>query len=207
MRSMASRHYGWVTVVPSDYSSFFDAASQAAGALIGLLFVVIALKPEMIAGPRAQLASRRLAVSSFTGLVNAFFVSLLALIPGHHNLGIGATVVATFSLYHTLRLHLTHVGRSNIVVFVISLLAYSTELALAIAFILNPHDPDLITDLTFVLIGCFSVALSRAWQLMESTAGGTDQTPTADPPRDDPPRDDTEHPRPETRVAEGHGRR
>jgi hypothetical protein len=30
-------------MVPSSYSSFSDAASQAAGALIGLLFVVIAL--------------------------------------------------------------------------------------------------------------------------------------------------------------------
>ena len=69
-------------MVPNDYSDFFDAASQAAGALIGLLFVVIALKPGKIMGPRAEPTSRRLAASSFTGLVNAFFVSMLALIPG-----------------------------------------------------------------------------------------------------------------------------
>ena len=37
-------------MVPSNYASFFDAASQAAGALIGLLFVVIALRPEAIVG-------------------------------------------------------------------------------------------------------------------------------------------------------------
>ena len=80
-------------VVPSDYSNFFDAASQAAGALIGLLFVVIALKPGKILGPRAEPAFRRLAASSFTGLVNSFFVSLLALIPGQ-NLGIGAAIMA-----------------------------------------------------------------------------------------------------------------
>jgi hypothetical protein len=194
-----------VIVVPSDYSSFFDAASQAAGALIGLLFVVIALKPEKIVGPRAQLASRRLAVSSFTGLVNAFFVSLLAIIPGH-NLGIGATVMAVLSLYHTLQLHLAHVGRRNIVVFVVSILAYAIELALAIAFILNPHDVDLVTDLAFVLIGCFSVALSRAWQLMESTAVETDQTPTADSPGSDSS-DDTEHLGLEGRGVEGPRRR
>ena len=188
-------------MVPANYSSFFDGASQAAGALIGLLFVVIALKPEKIVGPRAQLASRRLAVSSFTGLVNAFFVSLLALIPGH-NLGIGAAVMALLSLYHTLRLHLAHIGRRNIAVFIVSLLAYSTELSLAIAFILNPHDLDLVTDLTFVLIGCFSVALSRAWQLMESTAGGTDQAPPVDPPSDD-----TQPPGLDSRVVESHRRR
>ena len=40
-------------------------------------------------------------------LVNAFFVSMLALIPGH-NLGLGAAIMAVLSLYHTLRLHLGH---------------------------------------------------------------------------------------------------
>jgi hypothetical protein len=165
-------------VVPSDYSSFFDAASQAAGALIGLLFVVIALNPGKIVGDRAEPTSRRLAASSFTGLVNAFFVSLLALIPGH-NIGIGAAIMAVLSLFHTLQLHLGHPGARHIVVFMVSLLAYGGELAVAIAFVLRPHDTDLVTDLAFVLIGCFAVALSRAWQLMESTTVGTDNAPTA----------------------------
>ena len=154
-------------MVPSDYSNFFDAASQAAGALIGLLFVVIALKPGKIMGPHAEPSARGLATSSFTGLVNAFFVSMLALIPGH-NLGLGAAIMAVLSLYHTLRLHLGHPGARHYFVFALSLLAYGTELSLAIAFVLHPHDVDLINDLTFVLIGCFSVALGRAWQLMES---------------------------------------
>ena len=55
-------------MVPSSYASFFDAASQAAGALIGLLFVVIALEPGKIVGDRAEPVPRRLAASSFTGL-------------------------------------------------------------------------------------------------------------------------------------------
>jgi hypothetical protein len=91
-------------MVPSNYASFFDAASQAGGALIGLLFVVIALKPGKIVGDRAEPTSRSLAGSSSIGLVNAFFVSLLALIPGHHNIGIGAAIVAAISLYRTVRL-------------------------------------------------------------------------------------------------------
>jgi hypothetical protein len=193
-----------VIVVPSNYSSFFDAASQAAGALIGLLFVVIALKPGKIVGPHAEPTSRRLAASSFTGLVNAFFVSLLALIPGH-NIGIGAAIVAAFSLYHTLRLHLGHPGVRHVVVFVISVLAYTTELCLAIAFVLHPHDVDLVTDLTFVLIGCFSVALSRAWQLMESTAVGMEGVSPADTPGDDTER--TEHgSRPSSLAGSPHDR-
>jgi hypothetical protein len=157
-----------VTVVPGSYAGFFDASSQAAGALIGLLFVVIALKPGRIVGDRADPTSRRLAASSFTGLVNAFFVSLLALIPGH-NIGIGAAIMAVLSLYHTLRLHLGYPGARHILVFVFSLLAYGAELFVAIAFMVHPHDRDLVTYLAFVLIGCFAVALSRAWQLMETT--------------------------------------
>jgi hypothetical protein len=166
-------------VVPSNYAGFFQAASQAAGALIGLLFVVVALKPGQIVGPRADSAARGLAASSFTGLVNAFFVSLLALIPGN-NLGVGAAILAVLSLYHTLRLHLGRPGTRHIVVFVASLLAYGFELFLAIAFVLHPHDTGLVNDLTFVLIGCFAVAISRAWQLMQSTAVGADEADTAD---------------------------
>lgn len=161
-------------MVPSGFGGFFEAASQAAGALIGLLFVVIALKPGRIVGPRANPASRGLASSSFTGLVNAFFVSMLALIPGH-NVGIGATVMAVLSVYHTLRLHLGHPGARHVLSFVASLLAYGIELFVAVRFILHPHDADLVHDLAFVLIGIFSVALSRAWQLMQSTTVGTDE--------------------------------
>jgi hypothetical protein len=170
-------------VVPSDYSSFFDAASQAAGALIGLLFVVIALKPGKILGPHADPSARGLATSSFTGLVNAFFVSMLGLIPGH-NLGLGAAIMAVLSLYHTLRLHLGHPGTRRYFIFGLSLLAYGTELGLAIAFLLHPHDSNLVDDLSFVLIGCFSVALGRAWQLMESTADETHHDAATGPPGD-----------------------
>lgn len=155
-------------MVPHSYATFFDAASQAAGALIGLLFVVIALSPGKMIGPRADVASRRLAVSSFTGLVNAFFVSLLALIPGHHNIGYGAAVVAAISLFHTLRLHLGAPGAKHVVAFAASMLAYGIELGVAIAFIANPHNSELIDYLAFVLIGCFAVALNRAWQLLQS---------------------------------------
>jgi hypothetical protein len=165
-------------LVPSDYSNFFDAASQAAGALIGLLFVVITLKPGKIVGPGAEPTSRGLAASSFTGLVNAFFVSMLALIPGE-NLGFGAAIMAVISLYHTLRLHLGKSGTRHIFVFALSLLSYGTELGLAVAFILHPNDSDLVGDLTFVLIGCFSVALGRAWQLMETTADEMPDGPAA----------------------------
>jgi hypothetical protein len=170
-------------LIPSQYVGFFQTGSQAAGALIGLLIVVVALKPAQIIGTRADPVSRRLAASSFTGLVDAFFVSLLALIPGH-NLGIGAAIVAAVSLYHTLRLHLGHRGKKDFAIFVASLLAYGLQLYFAVAFALHPHDSGLVKDLSFALIVAFAVALSRAWQLLQSVAaaeaGESDAAGTSD---------------------------
>ena len=165
-------------VVPDTFADFFDAASAAAGALIGLLFVVIALKPDRMVGPHAEPGSRGLAASSFTALVNAFFVSLLALIPGH-NIGISASISAVVSLYYTVRLQLGHHGARYIGIFAASVLTYGIELFLAVAFILHPHHVGLVRDLAFVLIACFGVALGRAWQLMQSTTAGTDEAETA----------------------------
>ena len=167
-------------MVPHSYATFFDAASQAAGALIGLLFVVIALSPGKMVGPRADLVSRRLAVSSFTGLVNAFFISLLALIPGRHNIGYGAAVVAVFSLVHTLKLHLGARGGKHFVAFGAGVLAYGLELGIAIAFIVDPHNTELIDYLAFVIIGCFAVALDRAWSLIQSASVSEDAASPVD---------------------------
>ena len=99
-----------VIMVPADYPSFFDAASQAAGALIGLLFVVIALKPGKIVGVRAEPTSRRLAASRLRG-ASTRSLSLLAY--SGPQLGIGAAIVAAFSLYHTWRLHLGLTGATS----------------------------------------------------------------------------------------------
>ena len=156
-------------MIPSSYVGFFQTASQAAGALIGLLFVVVVLRPGRIVGAHADPVARGLAASSFTGLVDAFFVSLLALIPGD-NLGIGAAIMAVLSLYHTLRLHLGRPGARHSVIFAASLAAYGFQLFTSVEFVLHPHDAQLVDNLSFVIIGCFAVALSRAWQLLQNTA-------------------------------------
>ncbi len=173
-------------MVPNNYAGFFQAASQASGALIGLIFVVVSLRPAQIIGPHADSTARGLAASSFTGLVNAFFVSLLALIPGT-NLGVGAAIMATLSLYHTLRLHLGRPGARHTVTFVASLLAYGVQLGFAVAFVVHPHDAGLVNDLSFVVIGSFAVALSRAWQLMQSTTiAASDEAHAQVAPGNDP---------------------
>jgi hypothetical protein len=156
-------------VIPSNYLGYFQTAAVAAGALLGLLFVVIALKPERIVGAHANPFAKERAASTFTGLVDAFFISLLALIPGH-KVGIGAAVMAVLCLYYTQRIHQGLQGARHLAIFVISLVAYGLQLGLAIAFIVNPNDDSLVTDLTFTLIFAFAIALSRAWELLQSEA-------------------------------------
>ncbi len=75
-------------MVPSSYLEFMITAARAAGATIGLLFVAVSLRTEAVFGPTAPSKARTLAGSSFTGLVNAFSLSLLAIVPSTNN---GAT--------------------------------------------------------------------------------------------------------------------
>src|SRR5437588_9920681 len=80
-------------VVPPEFANFFIACASAGGALVGLLFVAISIAPEQIVTPRAPLERQAVAGSAFTALVNAFFISLVALIP-HFSVG---SVIVPFS--------------------------------------------------------------------------------------------------------------
>jgi hypothetical protein len=78
----------------------------------GLLFVSISLRPDSVFGGKSAADGRALAGSAFTALVNAFFVSLLALMP-RANLGFTAAILAGFSLFRTLQLH-WRIGRRDL---------------------------------------------------------------------------------------------
>ena len=80
-------------MVPDAFREHFTATATGAGALIGLLFVSISLRPDTVFGTKAAVHGRALAGSAFTALVNAFFVSLLALMP-QSNLGYSAAIMA-----------------------------------------------------------------------------------------------------------------
>jgi hypothetical protein len=99
-------------VVPDDFLGYFTAAAAASGALIGLLFVSISLRPDTVFGAKAAADGRALAGSAFTALVNAFFVSLLALMP-QENLGWPAAILGGYSLFRTLQLH-WRIGRRDL---------------------------------------------------------------------------------------------
>src|SRR5258706_4933834 len=68
-------------VVPPEFANFFIASAGAGAALVGLLFVAVSIAPEQLVTRRAPMERQAVAGSAFTALMNAFFISLVALIP------------------------------------------------------------------------------------------------------------------------------
>lgn len=154
-------------MVPDSFTGYFTAAATAAGALIGLLFVVASLRPEAVMGTGASARARAVAGSAFTALVNSFFVSLIALIP-ETNLGYTAVIMALISLYGTFRLHRgLGKGEPAVLQLTLALAAYLTQLVTGTLLILSPGHQSLVYVIAYVLVASFAAALTRAWSLMQ----------------------------------------
>lgn len=154
-------------MVPAEFTGYFTAAAAAAGVLIGLLFVAVSLRPDSVFSQDAPPAGRAIAGSAFTGLVDSFFVSLVALIP-HANLGEVATIMAVISLLSTIQLH-RRVARQelHIVMLVLGLGIYLFQLVIGVLLLLDPADRGQVSTAAYLVIAAFGVALSRAWKLIQ----------------------------------------
>src|SRR5213593_4458320 len=89
--------------MPAEFETFFLASSGASAALIGLLFVAVSIAPEKVFGSDAEAVRQAQALSAFTALANAFFISMASLIPDVR-IGIVVTIVAFASAMQTLAL-------------------------------------------------------------------------------------------------------
>jgi hypothetical protein len=155
-------------VVPHSYLEFMITAAGAAGAMIGLLFVAVSLRSDLVFGKKAPKKARTLAFSSFTGLVNAFSLSLLAVIPGQ-NIGWPMSILAVICLYHTLDLHLRTFGvKTQWRVFIVSTLNYLAEGVGGVYLIAHPHAVWIVNGLCYVIFASFVIALNRAWELIQA---------------------------------------
>jgi hypothetical protein len=162
-------------VVPGDFIGYFAAAGAAAGSLIGLLFVAVSLRPDSVMGPAAPRATRAVAGSAFTALVNSFFVSLIALIPST-SLGYTAAVMALVSIFQTMRLHFGQARHTAApLLLVLALAAYLAQLVVGVALAIRPHTTGLVYDVAYLLIASFAVALVRAWSLMQGRPAAAEQ--------------------------------
>jgi hypothetical protein len=154
-------------MVPSAYDPYFAAAATAAAALIGLLFVAVSVREQTIFGDKATAGGEPLAITAFTGLVNAFIVSLLALLPDT-NIGVAATVMALISLVAIVRLHRRlHMPRRQRLVSAITVLAYGAQLGYALVLLAKPHDSGEVANVAFITFATLVISLQRAWSLLK----------------------------------------
>jgi hypothetical protein len=159
-------------VVPSSYIEFMITSAGAAGAMIGLLFVAISLRADLVFGANAPAKVKTLAGSSFTGLVNAFSLSLLAIVPST-NIGVGMVVLALVCLYSTWRLHARALGETQYRVLALSTLNYMTQFAGGVTILARPHASWIVNGLCYIIFASFVIALTRAWDLIRA------ESPTA----------------------------
>jgi hypothetical protein len=83
-------------LVPQRFHDFFIASTGAGAALVGLLFVAVSVVPARTLTHALPLEGEMVAASAFTALVNAFFVSLIVLMPGV-NLGAVAVMIGVLA--------------------------------------------------------------------------------------------------------------
>jgi hypothetical protein len=154
-------------MIPVKFIPYFTASAAAAGVLIGLLFVAVALRPETVFGDDAPPGGRALAGSAFTGLVNSFFISVVALIP-EANLGVVGVTMALISLLSTIRLQRRLVRQElHLLLLIVSLGTYAYQLVVGVILLINSADVSQVYTLSYLVVASFAVALSRAWALLQ----------------------------------------
>ena len=165
-------------MVPAVYHDFFMASVGASAALVGLLFVAVSVFPDRIVGPKADSERQAEAANAFSALLNAFFISLGALIPG---LVISALVLVmgAFSLLNTSSLIVaiwrsyrakagglwSHERISSIGLILGSLYIYGAEVWWGIETI-NGQSDVTVAFVTLLLLFSYGLALVRAWALL-----------------------------------------
>ena len=167
-------------MMPQEFDTFFATSAGASAALIGLLFVAVSrAEPGSVFGREAQADRHAAAAGAFTGLADAFFVSLGALIPGA-NIGGIVLVVAAVALLGTLglgrelwrrRFEGRRAGRGALLVLG-GFAVYGLQLWCAYWLLGAPSDKDYLSALAFLLLGSYVVGLGRAWELLGAPQRG-----------------------------------
>jgi hypothetical protein len=165
-----------VALLLGHYEMFFAASAGASAAILGLLVVAVTVVNTDDADTQTRERRTVLAGSAFLTLVDAFFVSIVALTGGAAVFGTSNLVMAMFGLLATSRLVARAKGagnfsrgfptrRLNIAFASISVGGYSIQLGLAIALLADTQSSALQRALVLVIVGLFGSALGRAWEV------------------------------------------
>lgn len=160
-------------MVPAEFQAYFVANAGAGGALVGLLFVAISLRPERVFGQSASVPHQLRATGAYLALLDAFFISLMALIPGVQ-LGWPVMILAVLALkntgsqlFHLVRLHgkvRERITSTTAIITLGSLAIYLAELWCG--FLLVRGNSGALYGLCYIIIGSYAVGLSRSWELL-----------------------------------------
>lgn len=186
-------------MVPDDYRDFFVTAATVAGALIGLLFVAVSVRPEA-AARTAHISTRLRALAALAAFLNTLFLSLLALRPraSFDQASISLGVVGLVSML-TLLVLLVAQGRDHprdLARGVLLLLGQGVLFALQVKsgwqLVRQPADAGQVDDLSIVIIVLFALGIARAWEFvgaddpslltaLRTAAGDRDPEPEPEP--------------------------
>ena len=162
-------HHG----VPPEFFNFFIAGTSAGAALVGLLFVAISIAPEQMVTLRAPVERQAVAGSAFTALMNAFFISFVALIPRVNFgslilpfsiLALLSSVFQTKALLRPRKSWPSFLRRAFLALS--SLVFYGFEAIYAVELITDPSQVGFVYTMIFLLLSVFAIGLIRAWELL-----------------------------------------
>ncbi len=159
-------------MVPETFNNFFLASAGIGATLVGLIFVAVSIAPEHIVQGNAPIERRAMAASSFTALLNAFFISLGALIPGiigsltlvMSALGLTTSSLLAWNLLKE-RERWQNVVR-RVFLILVSFIIYGFEFYYAILIIKEPDNVGNFYTLAALLLAVYGIGLTRAWQLL-----------------------------------------
>jgi hypothetical protein len=185
---------------------FFTASASVAGALIGLLFVAISVASDRLARAEAEGQLHRIrAVAALTAFTNTLAVSLFALISGAKIGGAAVSLAAvglTFivaSLLSLIRLRQVRWGTVRDGLFLIGLaVTFVIQLIEGVDVSAHPGDSGAVDTIAILVVVCFLVGITRAWELIGGPSIGITHEVTAlvrhkdgadDPQESQPPPD------------------
>jgi hypothetical protein len=163
--------------VVGQYEDFFIASTGASAAILGLLFVAITVANTDDTDLKTRERRTVLAGSAFLALVDAFFVSILALTGGTVVFGLSSLVMASVGVLGTSRLiprawragnfsHGFPTRKLNIVFAAVSAGGFTVQFGLGAVLVADNHSSALQRALVLVVVCLYGSALGRAWEVM-----------------------------------------
>jgi hypothetical protein len=166
-------------MIPASFIPFFSISAGAAATLIGLLFVAVSIAPARTVGKGASMSRRSVAESAFTALLNAFLVSLIALIPTAP-LSLGALAVTGGTLLGFVRTLAQTIARwrkepsfspsrllRRLLLPLGMLIVYGLECWWGVRAYRTFHlSADMCGELAMILVVLQALAIGRSWELL-----------------------------------------